>query len=258
MEEYQFGEAQRIIYEFLWGDYCDWYIEMAKIRLRTPEASSPLPVLVFVLEKSLRLLHPYMPYITEELWQHLSIYLPRTQTNDSIMVATYPTADAANPDVFAERIMSSLIEIIHAIRNTRAQYKVENNRTIEARIYGGELETQLSLYRPVINAMGNVDPLIFLPQRQVPGLQDNLVVSILKETEVIIPIASMVDTALEIKRLDKEMAGMEAELARLAVRLGDPAFLGKAPPAVVAKEKDKAAEMTERLTRLKGQRAKLS
>jgi valyl-tRNA synthetase len=258
MEEYQFGEAQRIIYEFLWGDYCDWYIEMAKIRLRTPEASSPLPVLVFVLEKSLRLLHPYMPYITEELWQHLSIYLPRTQTNDSIMVATYPTADAANPDVFAERIMSSLIEIIHAIRNTRAQYKVENNRTIEARIYGGELETQLSLYRPVINAMGNVDPLIFLPQRQVPGLQDNLVVSILKETEVIIPIASMVDAALEIKRLDKEMAGMEAELARLAVRLGDPAFLGKAPPAVVAKEKDKAAEMTERLTRLKGQRAKLS
>jgi valyl-tRNA synthetase len=258
MQEYQFGEAQRLIYEFLWGDYCDWYIEMAKIRLRElPGAVSPLPVLVKVLEQSLRLLHPYMPYITEELWQHVIAYFPERPC-DSIMTAPYPEAGTTPVDTKTERVMGALVDIIRAIRNTRAQYKVESNRTIEVRLYAGELAATLAGYQPVIATMGGVAPLVFLKDKPDISPQDNLVVNVLKETEVVIPIASMVNSVLEIKRLDKEIAGMEAEVGRLTSRLVDPAFLNKAPAAVVNKEKAKAGELTERLARLREQRDKLA
>ncbi|GAI72804.1 unnamed protein product, partial [marine sediment metagenome] len=101
MEDFQFGEAQRQIYDFLWGEFCDWYIEIAKIRLRSSvnEAPSPIPVLVYVLETSLRLLHPYMPFVTEELWQNLKQHLPPDwQATESIMVVAYPIADEAAID----------------------------------------------------------------------------------------------------------------------------------------------------------------
>ena len=153
--------------------------------------------------------------------------------------------------------MGTLVDIIRAIRNTRAQYKVESNRLIEVRLYAGGLATMLSGYQPVIAALGGVTPLIFLKDKPDISPQDNLVVNVLKETEVVIPIASMVNSVLEIKRLDKEIAGMEAEIGRLTSRLADPAFLNKAPEAVVAKEKVKAGELTERIVRLREQREKM-
>ncbi|GAJ18333.1 unnamed protein product, partial [marine sediment metagenome] len=141
MGDFQFGEAQRQIYDFLWGEFCDWYIEIAKIRLRSEEAPSPIPVLVYVLETSLRLLHPYMPFITEELWQNLKQHLPPDwQATESIMVAAYPIADETAIDPQAERIVESIIEIIHSIRNARAQCKVESSRWIEAQIYAGKFK----------------------------------------------------------------------------------------------------------------------
>ena len=210
MENFQFGEAQRTVYDFLWGDYCDWYIEMAKVRLRSPEAVSPVPVLVNVLETSLRLLHPFMPFVTEELWQNLK----KDGAADSIMVSAFPEADVNAYDAEAERVMSSLIEIIRNIRNTRAQYKVEMNKWIESRIYAGELTSAVSSYVDTIKGLAHTQPVIFLDTK--PEQKDeNTLVLVLKEVEVYIPMSSMVDMAAEKLRLEKEAAQAQGETDRL-------------------------------------------
>jgi valyl-tRNA synthetase len=257
MENFQFGEAHRQLHDFLWGEYCDWYVEFAKIRLRSGEAPSPLPVLVHVLEASLRLLHPCMPFVTEELWQNLKQCLPSGwQKTESIMVADYPQADEKAIDPEAERVMESIIEIIHSIRNVRAQYKVESTKWIEAQLYAGELTSSITPYSPAIEALARARPITFLDSREALR-GENMVALVLKESEVVIPMASMVDLEAERKRRQKEIAETQAEVSRLEARLKDKAFLSKAPAAVVNKERDKLALRKDKLERLKQGRDKL-
>ncbi|MBA7624398.1 Valine--tRNA ligase [subsurface metagenome] len=251
MEDYQFGEAYRQIYEFMWGEFCDWYIEIAKIRLRSNgRVPSSVPVLFYVLETSLRLLHPYMPFITEELWQNLRGYLPPDrQTADSIIVAAYPEAEetAINPQ--AERVMASVTEIIRSIRNARAQYNVESTRWIEAQIYTGKLKSAITPYSQTIQTLAKVKPVI-CDERQGQS-QENALVLVLKEAEVVIPMESMFDLKAEKKRLEKEIEQIQAEVSRLETMLSNKAFLTKAPTAVVAKERVKLAAKKDKLGRLK-------
>ena len=253
MDDFQFGEAQRQVHDFLWGEFCDWYIEFAKIRLRSAGGlPSPLPVLIHVLETSLRLLHPYMPFVTEELWQHLRRSLD-WQATESIMVATYPEADTTAIDPPAEQVLEAIIEIIHSIRNTRAQYKVENARWIEAQIYAGKLTSAITPYSETIQTLARARPITFLNKRQegLPG--ERTLVLVLKETEVVIPMASMFDLEAERKRLQKEIEQSQAEIARLEARLKDKAFLSKAPAAVIDKERRKFYTASDKLERLKQQ-----
>jgi valyl-tRNA synthetase len=258
MENFQFGEAQRQLYDFLWGEYCDWYVEFAKVRLRSGEAPSPLPVLVHVLETSLRLLHPCMPFVTEELWQNLKQRLsPGWQKTESIMVAAYPEAEAKAIDPQAERIMGAIIEIIHSIRNVRAQYKVESSKWIEAQVYAGELTPAITPYSPMIETLARARPVTFMDSREAMK-SENAVALVLKESEVIIPMASMVDLEAERKRLEREIEETRTEVARLAARLKDKAFLSKAPPAVVEKERQKLATSKDKLERLEQSLDKLS
>ncbi|MCJ7743449.1 MAG: valine--tRNA ligase, partial [Dehalococcoidales bacterium] len=134
MADFQFEEAQRQVHDFLWGEYCDWYIELAKIRLRQG-GLSPVPVLVPVLETALRLLHPFMPFVTEELWQSLKSACPAGwQATDSIMITPYPEAEAKAIDPESERIVETIIEIVRCIRNTRAEYNVATSRWVEAQV----------------------------------------------------------------------------------------------------------------------------
>jgi len=254
LKDSQFGEAQRQIHDFLWGEFCDWYIEIAKIRLHPgdKETVSPLPVLVYTLETSLRLLHPFMPFITEELWQRLKSYLPEQQA-ESIMIAPYPQAEGITKDPEAERIMESVIEIIRSIRNTRAQYKVEQAKWVEAQIYGGELTPAITPYSESIQALARAKPLSFFDSRQKGKQRENALALVLKETEVVIPMESMVDLDAERKRLQKEIEQSEADVARLESRLKDKAFLTKAPAAVVEKEQTKLGERKNKLERLKQQ-----
>jgi len=254
MEDFQFGEAQRQIHDFLWGEFCDWYIEIAKIRLRAgaKEVPSPVPVLVYVLEASLRLLHPYMPFVTEELWQNLKSHLPSDwQTADSIMIAAYPEAEDAAIDPEAERVMESVIEIIRSIRNARAQYKVESTRWIEAQIYGGKLTTAIIPYSQAIQTLARAKPITFLDKRRESPPAENALVLVLTETEVIIPMESMVDLEAEKKRLQKEIEQSQAEVTQLEARLKDQDFLTKAPAAVVDKERQKLAAIKDKLERLR-------
>ena len=258
MNDFQFGEAQRQIYDFLWSEYCDWYIEFAKIRLRSAgETLSPLPVLVNVLETSLRLLHPYMPFVTEELWQNLRRSLPPGwQADESIMIAPYPEADARAIDPGAEQVMEALIEIIRAIRNTRAEYNVESTRWIEAQIYAGKLTPTITTYSETIQTLARARPLAFLSRRQRKAGSENVLVSVLKGGEVVIPMTSMFDLEAERKRLQKEIDQSQAEMARLKARLEDKEFLSKAPKAVIDKERQKLYTLSDKLERLKQQMPK--
>jgi len=260
MEDFQFGEAQRQIRDFLWGEFCDWYIEIAKIRLRpaAKEVPSPIPVLVHVLETSFRLLHPYMPFITEELWQNLKKRLSSDwQVAESIMMATYPKADDTAIDPQAERIMESLIEIIRSIRNARAQYKVEATKWIEAQIYADKLRPDITAHSQTIQALAKVRPVTFLDSRQQGQPSENALALVLKEAEVIIPMGSLVDLEAERKRLQKEIEQSQTEIVRLEARLKDKAFLTKAPTTIVEKEQNKLATKKDKLERLKQQCTKL-
>jgi valyl-tRNA synthetase len=255
MDDFQFGEAQRQIHDFLWGEFCDWYIEFAKFRLRPAgEIPSPLPVLVYVLETSLRLLHPYMPFVTEELWQNLRRYLPASQQAvESIMVATYPKADTNAVDPQAEQTMESMIEIIRSIRNARAQYKVENTRWIEAQIYAGDLVPFIAPYAEAIQNLVRARPITLLHQRPegLPGR--NTISLVLKGIEVVIPMESMFNVEAEGERRQKEIEQNQAAITRLKARLNDPAFLTKAPATVIDKERQKLSTISDKIERLRHQ-----
>jgi len=269
MEEFQFGEAEQQIYDFVWSKFCDWYIEIAKIRLRPHPALSmagegfgevsPLPFLANTLEKSLRLLHPFMPFVTEELWQSLKQYLPdKGQMPASIMITPYPVADDKVFAPEAERVMDSVIEVVHSIRNVRAQYKVKPSKWIEARVYTGELLSSLIGEASMIETLAKVRPLIILARQERESTKDKDLVLVLKEAEVVVPLAGMVDRVAEEKRLIKESEEIKERIAQLEARLRDNAFLSKAPAQVVEKEKQKLAMFKDKLKRLHHELSQLS
>jgi valyl-tRNA synthetase len=261
MEQFQFGEAEQQIYDFIWSKFCDWYIEIAKIRLRsqlTP-SPSPLPFLVNTLEKSLRLLHPAMPFVTEELWQSLKQRLSdQGRMPGSIMIASYPFADDEDFALEAERVMDSVIEIIRSIRNIRAQYKVQPNRWIEARVYTGTLLSGLITQAKIIEILAKVHPLTILGRQERERTKDKASVLVLEEAEVVVPLAGMVDLRAEEQRLVKESEEIKVRISRLESRLRDNTFLDKAPSHVIDGEKQKLATLEDKLKRLHGELSQLS
>jgi valyl-tRNA synthetase len=250
-EEFQFGEALRRIYDFLWTEYCDWYIEIAKIRLRNrDEKDSPLPVLVHVLETSLRLLHPFMPFITEELWQRLREH-DLIGKPDSIMIAPYPVADPEAFDAEAELEMGTVFEIVRTIRNARVEANVDPGRFVKAFIVAGESRRALETHAEAITALARVRPLtIVSSEQEVKVKRDQAKILVLKGVEVILPLEGMVDVDAEKSRLLKEVEAIRAEVSRIEHLLSDEAFTAKAPPAVVDKERRKLAERRDKLVRL--------
>jgi valyl-tRNA synthetase len=258
IDDFQFGEAQRQIHDFLWGEFCDWYIEFAKIRLTSgSQSSSPLKVLVHVLEKSLRLLHPYMPFLTEELWQNLKQRLGWPET-DSIMVTAYPEADDSMTDPAAEAEIEAIIEIIRSIRNVRAQYKVESKRWIEVKIHTDpSLQRTIASYIESVKTLARANPVTFLAGEPREETVDSSLVLPLTQATVVIPMASMLDLEAEKKRVQKETAQVEAEVGRLESRLQDQAFLTRAPAAVIEKERQKLYTLNDKLEKLRQQSSRL-
>jgi valyl-tRNA synthetase len=251
MEDFQFGEAEQQIYDFVWSKFCDWYIEIAKIRLRSQPTPSPLPFLANTLEKSLRLLHPFMPFVTEELWQSLKQRLPdKGPVSASVMIAPYPVADDKTFTPEAERVMDSVIEVVRSIRNVRAQYQVKPDKWIEARVYTGEFLSSLSAEASMIETLAKARPLTILGRQKRESTKDKDLVLVLKEAEVVVPLAGMVDRLAEEQRLVKESAEIKERITQLEARLRDKAFSSKAPAQVVEKEKQKLALLEDKLKRL--------
>ncbi|OGN91051.1 MAG: valine--tRNA ligase [Chloroflexi bacterium RBG_13_48_17] len=258
MSNFQFGEAERQIHDFFWGEFCDWYIEMAKIRLSHSDFS-PLPVLAFVLEATLRLLHPFMPFITEELWQDLKQRLPEGSLgSDSIIIAPYPVTDKKFIDTKTEQVMESVIEIVRSIRNARAEHKVAASKWIEARVYTDEFQAAIASKSEAIEVLAKARPLAILGRNQRRAKDEKALVLVLKEAEVVLPWAGMVDLAAERQRLEGEISTIEREIDRLEQRLKDTAFVAKAPAAVVDKERGKLQGFKDKLARLRQELAQLN
>jgi len=256
LEDFQFGEAERQIHDFLWGEFCDWYIEMAKIRLKQRESPSPIPILVQTLETSLRLLHPFMPFITEEIWQKLVSYLPRDEVSpNSLMIAPYPTPKGF-VDNQAEEDMDEWIEATSFIRNARAESGTEPSRWSDGR---GQIYASPDLKTTFISNIGAMEALTrtrfdILDAEQAK--KDELgLIRFTKRAKVVLPMTFDLDA--EKKRLEKEKDALQARIANNMARLSDETFLSKAPSAIIEKEKgklinsqDKLKKLEDRLTQL--------
>jgi len=249
LREFQLGEAQREVYDFLWGEFCDWYIELAKIRLRQGD-QAPLRVLAHVLEQVLRLLHPFMPFITEEVWQLLRERLPREGDQPpSIMVAPYPVGDDRFLDPAAEAEMQTVLEVVRGLRNLRAEFRIPYQRPLEA-LVDSEGRQALQEEADAVTSLGRVEPLRFLaPGVARPSLR-NTFTFVLPGTTVMVPLEGLVDLAQERRRLGGERSSTAEAIQRLEQRLEDQQFLGKAPEEVVERERQRLATMQERRQRI--------
>jgi valyl-tRNA synthetase len=253
LESFMLGEALSQLHDFIWGEYCDWYIELAKIRL-SREGLSPIPVLVYVLETSLRLLHPFMPFITEELWQSLARYLP--QSAESITIAPYPGVDERAFDPEAEEEMELVQELIRSIRNARVEAKVEPSRFIEAIIIADD-KPAVEALALAIGILARARPLTILGADEERPRPDRAKILVLKRAEVFLPLAGMIDIEAERERLAREIEESRAEIARLERKLGQSEFLTKAPAHVIAREQEKLNKHGDKLSRLQQRLAEL-
>ncbi|MBI2847218.1 MAG: valine--tRNA ligase [Chloroflexi bacterium] len=253
IEEFEFGEAERELHDFLWGEFCDWYIEMAKLRLKMPEKQypSPIPVLVHTLEKVLRLLHPFMPFITEELWQNLTRRLPeREGLPDSIMIAPYPVAEEKALDSKAEMEIEAVIDAIRAIRNARAELRIAPAQLLGATLNAGAFKPVFEKEAPAIHTLARVKPLLILGEGEETPSPQGALTLVQARAVIVLPLAGIVDLNAERKRLDEEKAECQKNIAGLEARLADHQFLSKAPAEVVERERQKSKMLQERLSKL--------
>ncbi|MBN1855530.1 MAG: valine--tRNA ligase [Dehalococcoidia bacterium] len=255
MKEYQLGEAERQIHDFIWSEFCDWYIEIAKMRLRTTQGAadtvSPLPYLIGVLEASLRLLHPFMPFVTEELWQTVQpSRMEDTKAAPSIMVSPYPVADERAYDVNAERAVGAAIDIVRALRNARAERKLEVARWMEARLYSGSILEELKMMVPMIEHLSRTHILEVDDTAARQSNVDTQGTIILTDAEIVLTGITSADIEKIREALVKESDSTRARLDSIEVRLADEVFVTRAPAEVVAKQRDLAASLTDKLARL--------
>ena len=255
MDEYQFGEAQRVLHDFMWNEYCDWYLEMCKVRLHAGNAGeeSPIPVLAFVLERVLRLLHPFMPFITEEIWQSLMSYLPDdSERPPALMVAPYPEDDPAKFDEKAESDVGAVTEMVRSIRNLRAEFRIQPNQSIEAIVDAPEISRVVEAEADAIKTLAQVDPLKVVADQPAADRGDSSqqVSLVLAKGTVTVPLRGLVDLAQEKVRLSKELEQIGATQERLSARLREAEFLAKAPEDVIERERQRLDGMEDRRARI--------
>ena len=248
MRAYNFGEAGRQIQEFLWGEFADWYVEVAKVQLEGDEAAqrATRAVLFEVLEGCLRLLHPFMPFVTEEAWQYLTGAQRSAQgdgasgqpASRSIMVMPYPQADEQLVDEAAERDFELVQDIITGIRNIRNEYKVEPARFVAAIVAAGERKGLIEAQRPLIVRLARVAADQLTVAERLEARPQQAATLVVRDVEVFLPLAGMIDLEAERARLRKELAAAEADIARREGRLANAGFVQKAPEHVVQRERD--------------------
>ena len=251
LESFELGDAQQRLHEFIWNDYCDWYIEMAKIRLRSGAGPSPLPTLAHVLERILRLLHPFMPFITEEVWQTLRSELPEEGDSqaESIMVAPYPTS-GVRVDPAAEEEIALVQQAVRAVRNTRAQLRIPAAQHLEALVEANGQRAAIEDEADVIRALSRVEPLRIVSGASVSDTGVRGVTLVVSPLVVRLPLEGVVDLDAEGERLRAELADCDRNLERVEKLVSNPNFREKARPDVVENEEARLAELRERKQRL--------
>ncbi len=247
LENFDLGEGGRLLYEFIWNEFCDWYIELTKPRLYNKEdvlvRHTAQSVLLEVLEGTLRLLHPYMPFLTEEIWGNLPV------TGESIMIQAWPESPAYY-DAIAEDNMTLLMEVIKATRNIRAEMKVSPGQKIEILILAPDalqravLETGKA---DVLKLTGGASLELFDALAEKPKLAAS---AVLEGVEIYLPLKGLMDLDKEVARLEKEISQAGKEKQSLEAKLSNSGFTSKAPAQVVAKERERLEGTLARIAAL--------
>ncbi|MDI6768139.1 MAG: valine--tRNA ligase [Anaerolineales bacterium] len=268
-QTFQYGEAGRQIYDFFWSEFADWYVEVAKLQMQGAESrEQTIVTLARVQDMCLRLLHPFTPFVTEELWGHL-----RTATRnlaqsavegsqlatlaqdwpDALIIAPWPEpreAEGWEEDKIAD--FTLVQDIVRAIRNARAEKKVSPAKRIPATIAGGAKTDLLKEQSNVIAALAGLDYSLLSILDSLPAKPKNSIALVIGAVEIHLPLAGMVDESVERERLTRELAEVESHVARLEKLLSSD-FADKAPAPVVAKEREKLSAFKETAEKLKGQ-----
>jgi len=254
IEDYQYGEAGRQVRDFIWDEFCDWYIEACKVRLYNDQADKETPraVLLAVLELTLRLLHPFMPYVTEALWQALPA---EVKEGPALIVAPWPEADAARFDAEAEAGFALFMDLVRGIRNVRAEYNVEPGKRIPALIAAGEQLPLLETLRPILASLARLDgeALTLCATADSRPQAASVVVG---DVVAQLPLAGLVDLAAERARLERALAELERRIAQTQARLASD-FAVKAPAAVVERERTRLNEMEAEAAQVREQLKRL-
>jgi valyl-tRNA synthetase len=247
LDQFELGEAGRTLYNFIWDDLCDWYIEMAKPHLYGEDLiakRTTQSVLCHVLDQTLRLLHPFMPFITEEIWQHLP------QRGASLTVADWPKASAEHHYPESVKQMALLMDVIRTVRNIRAEMNVPLSKKIELLIKPANEEAEQLLQKgeEYIRRFSNPDNLQISTELDIP---EKVVSAVVTGAEVYLPLAGLIDIEQEVARLEKEAANLEVEVDRVTKKLNNQGFMAKAPESVVEAERAKGQDYQDKLDRVK-------
>ena len=242
LERFELGIAVAKLYDFIWDVFCDWYIEIAKIRLQSGEgADTAKAVLVYVLTDILKLLHPFMPFITEEIYQAIP------HDTESIMISKWPEYDPTLSFADEEAQMEKIMDAIRAIRNRRAEMNIPPSK--KSKVY---VETAFA----DVFAVGSefIKRLAYASDVEIAdafGDLGNTVTIVTNDAKIYIPLGDLVDFEAEAKRLQKELAAAEEKLAFINKKLDNPGFVNKAPEKVVQQNRDEAAKLTEKIANLR-------
>ncbi|MFT3879916.1 MAG: valine--tRNA ligase [Gemmatales bacterium] len=254
LEVYEMAAASRILYEFTWSEFCDWYLEMAKSRLRDPaEKALAQQMLAGILDTILRLLHPMMPFVTEMIWQSLNQIAPYRSiasggrqppetASASIMIADWPTGLEGYQDKSREAQIARMQDLIKAIRNTRNEYRVDEKATVTVSVKCNEtVAKELESLKPFIHSLAKVGELHLGPNVERPTQAG---VTTHADFTAYVHLAGLIDVPAEIKRMEKQLADKEKNLVGVRTKLSNAGFLAKAPAEVVTelRESEKATE----------------
>ncbi|MCL6246469.1 valine--tRNA ligase [Acinetobacter sp. ANC 4945] len=250
---YRLDLAAQAIYEFIWNEYCDWYVELTKPVLNDENVSVERKaevrrVLLAVMEASLRLAHPLMPYLTEEIWQTLAPKL--NISGETIMLAQYPVADQALVNEQSEADMQWLQGLIGAVRNIRGEMGLGNARLLPVLLQNttDSEKAQITRIEALFTALAKVESITFLADGEQPPLSSSSVVG---HVSVFVPMKGLIDPKAELGRLQKDLDKVQKQHDQIATKLGNEGFVAKAPAAVVEGEKVKLAEFADQLAKIK-------
>jgi valyl-tRNA synthetase len=241
-EKYEFGEVGRALYNFIWDDFCDWYIEMAKLPLYGDDEQAKLTtrsILAYVLDNTMRLLHPFMPFVTEEIWQNLP------HEGESITTAPWPTVNKAYTDKEAAAQMKLLVEIIRSVRNIRAEVNTPLSKKIKMIISAHDDNTlqTLKMNQSYIERFCNPETLQIALNVDSP---EKAMTAVVSGAEIYLPLEGLIDIEEEIARLEKELEKLNKEVERVEKKLSNENFVSKAPKAVVEAEREKQKDYLEK------------
>ena len=237
-EKFEFGEAGRLLYRFIWDDFCDWYIEMSKETLAGDDEAAKLTtrsILVYVLDNTLRLLHPIMPFVTEEIWQSVP------HVGESLVVATYPTVHPEQMDEQAAEEMEFLMDFIRSVRTVRNEMNTPLSKPINiiAKVSDAAHYAILKENESYIARFSNPEEFVYGEDVEAPS---DAVTSVITGAEIYLPLAGLINIEDEIARLEKEAEKLQQEVDRVEKKLSNEKFVAKAPEAVVEAERAKGAD----------------